>query len=64
MSALSELYQQVARCQQCEMAKYRTRTVPGEGAEDADIMFIGEAPGWNEDQQGKPFCRRGRQVSG
>jgi len=55
MSALSELYQQVAHCQQCEMARYRTRTVPGEGAENADIMFIGEAPGWHEDQQGRPF---------
>jgi DNA polymerase len=29
--------------------------VPGEGAEDADIVFIGEAPGWHEDQQGRPF---------
>jgi DNA polymerase len=29
--------------------------VPGEGAEDAEIVFIGEAPGWNEDQQGRPF---------
>jgi len=29
--------------------------VPGEGAEDADILFIGEAPGWHEDQQGRPF---------
>ena len=55
MSALSELYQQIALCQQCEIAKHRTRVVPGEGAEDADIMFIGEAPGWHEDQQGRPF---------
>ncbi len=55
MSALSELYEEITHCQQCEMAKYRTRTVPGEGAEDADIMLIGEAPGWNEDQQGRPF---------
>src|SRR4030043_102733 len=55
MSALSELSEQVARCQRCEIAKYRTRAVPGEGAEDADIMFIGEAPGWHEDQQGRPF---------
>ncbi len=55
MSALSELYEQIARCQKCEIAKYRTRAVPGEGPEDADIMFIGEAPGWNEDQQGRPF---------
>ncbi len=55
MSPLSELYQQIALCQKCEIAKFRTKVVPGEGAEDADIMFIGEAPGWHEDQQGRPF---------
>ena len=55
MSSLSELYQQIALCQQCEIAKFRTKVVPGEGAEEADIMFIGEAPGWHEDQQGRPF---------
>jgi uracil-DNA glycosylase family 4 len=55
MSALSELNQEIARCQKCEIAKYRNKAVPGEGAEDAEIMFIGEAPGWHEDQQGRPF---------
>jgi len=55
MSALSQLYEEIALCQQCEIAKLRTRVVPGEGAEDADILFIGEAPGWHEDQQGRPF---------
>ena len=55
MSTLSELYKEIALCQQCEIAKYRTRVVPGEGAGDADILFIGEAPGWHEDQQGRPF---------
>ena len=55
MSALSELYEEIALCQQCEIAKFRTKVVPGEGAEDADILFIGEAPGWHEDQQGRPF---------
>jgi len=55
MSALSELYEEIALCRQCEIAKLRTNVVPGEGAEDADIMFIGEAPGWHEDQQGRPF---------
>jgi len=55
MSALEELYEEIAACQLCEIAKYRNRVVPGEGAEDADIMFIGEAPGWHEDQQGRPF---------
>ncbi len=55
MSALSELNKEIALCQQCEIAKYRNKVVPGEGAEDADIMLIGEAPGWHEDQQGRPF---------
>ena len=55
MSALEELYEEIAACQLCEIAKYRNRVVPGEGAEDADIMFIGEAPGWHEDQPGRPF---------
>ena len=55
MSALSELSEEIGRCQWCEIAKYRTKAVPGEGPEDAEIMFIGEAPGWHEDQQGRPF---------
>jgi len=55
MSALTELNQEIALCQHCEIARSRTRVVPGEGAEDADILFIGEAPGWHEDQQGRPF---------
>ena len=55
MLALTELYQEIARCQDCELAKYRTKVVPGEGPEDADLLFIGEAPGWHEDQQGRPF---------
>jgi len=55
MLALRELYEEIALCQQCEIAKYRTKVVPGEGGEDADILFIGEAPGWHEDQQGRPF---------
>jgi uracil-DNA glycosylase family 4 len=55
MSALTELYKEIALCQQCEIARFRTKVVPGEGAENADIMFIGEAPGWHEDQQGRPF---------
>ena len=55
MSALSELYQEIERCRRCEIGYTRNKVVPGEGAEDADIMFIGEAPGWHEDQQGRPF---------
>lgn len=55
MSALSELHEQIARCEECGLAKHRMRVVPGEGGEGADIVFIGEAPGWYEDQQGRPF---------
>ena len=55
MSALTQLCEEIAACQDCELAKYRTKVVPGEGAEDADLLFIGEAPGWHEDQQGRPF---------
>jgi len=55
MLLLSELNEQIALCQRCEIAKYRTMAVPGEGTGDAEIMFIGEAPGWHEDQQGRPF---------
>ena len=55
MSALSDLYKEIEHCQDCELAKQRTKVVPGEGPEDATLLFIGEAPGWNEDQQGRPF---------
>jgi uracil-DNA glycosylase family 4 len=55
MSALARLCEEIAACPDCELAKHRTKVVPGEGAEDADLLFIGEAPGWHEDQQGRPF---------
>jgi uracil-DNA glycosylase family 4 len=62
MSALSELYEEIAKCRRCEISKSRTRVVPGEGAENAAIMFIGEAPGWHEDQQGRPFVGQAGQF--
>ncbi len=55
MSALSELNDSIRCCEKCEIARSRIKVVPGEGAEDAEIMFIGEAPGFYEDQQGRPF---------
>lgn len=55
MSALSELYREIANCRDCELAEHRTRVVPGEGPENAELLFIGEAPGWHEDQEGRPF---------
>jgi uracil-DNA glycosylase family 4 len=62
MSALTELCQQIALCYKCDIARLRTKAVPGEGAENAEIMFIGEAPGWHEDQQGRPFVGQAGQY--
>lgn len=52
---LKDLYKEVAKCEKCPLYKGRANAVPGEGAEDSDIMFIGEGPGRDEDLQGKPF---------
>lgn len=49
------LYGEVRGCQRCALARTRTLAVPGEGPLDAEVMFIGEAPGVNEDRQGRPF---------
>jgi uracil-DNA glycosylase family 4 len=55
MSTLNNLYREIATCQRCNLHKTATRAVPGEGPENAQLMFIGEAPGFHEDQQGRPF---------
>jgi DNA polymerase len=54
-AALTELNALVHACRACPLGSARTRAVPGEGRIDADIMLIGEAPGYYEDQQGRPF---------
>jgi uracil-DNA glycosylase family 4 len=55
LSQLTELYDQVRTCEKCQLSQSRTLAVPGEGPEDARILFIGEAPGFHEDRQGRPF---------
>jgi len=55
VSELEELYQQIGLCRSCRLWKGRTVAVPGEGPKDAEIMFVGEAPGFHEDRQGRPF---------
>jgi uracil-DNA glycosylase len=55
MSSLTELNAEIEHCKICELARHRTKVVPGEGPENAKLLFIGEAPGWNEDQTGRPF---------
>ena len=55
MPELEALAAEIAQCTRCLLHRGRTKAVPGEGPEDANIMFIGEAPGFHEDQQGRPF---------
>jgi uracil-DNA glycosylase len=52
---LLELREEIAACTRCELYRSAENAVPGEGNPNARIMLIGEAPGWNEDKQGKPF---------
>lgn len=59
---LIKLKQEVGSCEKCELHKTRNRIVFGEGDENAKIMFIGEAPGHNEDMTGRPFVGRAGQV--
>ena len=53
--SLEEVARAVAGCVACPLAQTRLKTVPGDGPATAEIMFIGEAPGYHENQQGRPF---------
>jgi uracil-DNA glycosylase len=52
----------VRACRMCKLSQTRTVGVPGEGSPTAEIMFIGEGPGFNEDQQGRPFVGAAGQL--
>jgi len=52
---LAEVAREVSACQRCPLHRSRRKAVPGEGPANADIMFIGEAPGFHENVQGRPF---------
>ncbi|MGB0954066.1 MAG: uracil-DNA glycosylase [Planctomycetota bacterium] len=54
-SASAPLEERIAACRACGLCESRTQTVPGEGAAKARILFLGEAPGAQEDQSGRPF---------
>ncbi|MCK4688710.1 MAG: uracil-DNA glycosylase, partial [Candidatus Marinimicrobia bacterium] len=56
--SLEELEEEVKQCKKCELWKTRTNAVFGAGNPEADLLFIGEAPGHNEDLQGEPFVGR------
>ncbi len=52
---LDEVGREVATCQKCDLQFTRKKAVPGEGPADASIMFVGEGPGFYENEQGRPF---------
>ena len=54
-SSLREYAEATADCTRCALAAGRTQVVFGAGHPDADLMFVGEAPGFHEDKQGVPF---------
>ncbi len=60
--ALAALRTEVLPCTKCKLARTRTHVVFGEGNARASVMFIGEAPGFHEDQQGRPFVGAAGQL--
>lgn len=61
-AALAELAETVKACSRCPLGSTRINAVPGEGNVDADLMFVGEGPGFEEDRQGRPFVGRAGQL--
>jgi DNA polymerase len=61
-AALTEILEDIGDCTRCRLHKGRTKLVFGVGNENADIMFIGEGPGADEDKQGEPFVGRAGQL--
>jgi DNA polymerase len=61
---LVELYKEVSACTKCPLSETRNKAVFGAGDADADLMFVGEAPGAEEDRQGLPFVGRAGQLLG
>jgi DNA polymerase len=59
---MEEIEKQIKMCTSCVLYKYRTQAVPGAGPVPANLMLIGEAPGKNEDLQGKPFVGKAGQL--
>jgi DNA polymerase len=62
--ALEELRESISGCTRCPLSETRTQTVFGSGSTTADLMFVGEAPGFHEDKQGVPFVGSAGQLLG
>ena len=61
-AALNELAEVIKTCTRCPLGATRLNAVPGEGNVNADVMFVGEGPGFDEDRQGRPFVGRAGQL--
>jgi DNA polymerase len=59
---LEKIADEIDRCRKCDLGSLRTNSVPGEGSPRARITFVGEAPGADEDAQGRPFVGRAGQL--
>src|SRR6185436_9006564 len=59
---LESIRSEIGDCQRCKLAPKRTNIVFGSGNPDAELVFVGEAPGYDEDQQGLPFVGRAGQL--
>ena len=53
--SLEEIAREITNCRKCQLWATKTKYVPGEGSERAEVVFVGEAPGREEDRQGRPF---------
>jgi uracil-DNA glycosylase len=62
MNTLDTVRAEIGDCQRCKLAPKRTNIVFGSGNPEADLVFVGEAPGSDEDQQGLPFVGRAGQL--
>jgi DNA polymerase len=61
-SGLALIREDIGDCHRCKLARTRTNIVFGSGNPDAELVFVGEAPGFDEDQQGLPFVGRAGQL--
>ena len=61
-SDLKKIAAAIASCTKCSLHETRTMTVPGQGSVNPEIVFVGEAPGFEEDRQGKPFVGTAGQL--
>ncbi len=59
---MEELADKIIKCQKCPLSQTRKKAVPGEGSHNTIVMFVGEAPGGDEDREGLPFIGRAGQL--